>query len=71
MRVLDDEELVGALEELVDRRRHRAFDDRDEIFGVQVGVRPDVQRSAAALVVGRERHELEDPVDVGLVEPRV
>jgi hypothetical protein len=28
VRVLDDEQLVGALQQLVDRRAHRALDDR-------------------------------------------
>ena len=32
--VLDDEELVGALQQLVDRRAHRALDDLDEMLGV-------------------------------------
>ena len=68
VRVLDDEQLVGPLEQLVDRRAHRALDDLDEILGVDRLLGADVERSAAALVVGRERDELEDPVDVDLVE---
>ena len=32
--MLDDEELVGALEQLVDRRAHRPLDDVDEVLGV-------------------------------------
>ncbi len=34
MGVLDDEQLVGPLEQLVDGRAHRALDDPDEIDGV-------------------------------------
>ena len=33
-------------------------------FGVELRLGPDVERAAAALVVRRERHELEDPLDV-------
>ena len=62
--MLDDEELVGSLEELVDRRAHRALDDPDEVLRVELARRADEQRAAAALVVRRERHELEDPLDV-------
>src|SRR5207244_7204254 len=71
VRVLDDEELVRPLQELIDRRAHRALDDLDELLGVQRAVGADVQRAAAALVVRRERDELEDPVDVALAEARV
>ena len=69
--VLDDEELVGPLQQLVDRRAHRALDDRDELLGVERPLGADEERSAAALVVGRERDELEDPLDVELVEARL
>ena len=74
MRVLDDEELVGPLQELVDRRAHRALDDLDELLGVEPAARAEVEEPAAALVVRRERHQLEDPLDVhvreaGLAEP--
>ena len=34
--MLDDEELVGPLQELVDRRAHRALDDVDQILRVEV-----------------------------------
>ena len=66
--VLDDEQLVGALEQLVDGGAHRLLDDLDQVLGVDRPVRADVQRAAAALVVRRERYELEDAVDVRLVE---
>ena len=62
--MLDDEELVRALEELVDRGAHRALDDPDEILGVELARRADEQRAATALVVRRDRDELEDPLDV-------
>ena len=64
MGVLDDEQLVGALEELEHRRAHRALDEIDERLGVDVARGADEQRAAAALVVGRDRDELEDLLDV-------
>ena len=74
VRVFDDEELVRALEELVDRRAHRALDQLDEVLRVEPQVGAEVERPAATLVVGGERDELEDPLDVrvleaGLAEP--
>ena len=66
--MLDDEELVGALEELVDRRAHRALDDLHELLGVHARLRADVERAPSALVVRRERDELEDPLDVLALE---
>jgi hypothetical protein len=71
VRVLDDEQLVGTLEELVDRRAHRALDDLDEPLRVEPLGRADEERAPPALVVGRERDELEDPLDVGVVEARL
>ena len=71
VRVLDDEQLVRPLEELVDRRAHRALDDLDEPLGVETFRGADEERAAAALVVRRERDELEDPLDVAVVEARV
>src|SRR5207244_4383925 len=68
VRVLDDEELVGPLQELVDRRAHRALDDRDQLLRVHVRLRADVERSAPALVVRGERDELEDALDVSVLE---
>src|SRR5215211_2438348 len=71
VRVLDDEELVWALEQLVDRRAHRRLDDLDETLRVQLRVRAHIERAAAALVVRRQRHELEDALDVVLAEARL
>ena len=72
VRVLDDEELVRPLQQLVDRRAHRALHDGDEVVRVELQFGADVERAAAALVVRRERHEVEDPLDVlvaGLGQP--
>src|SRR4029079_19198262 len=68
VRVLDDEQLVGALEELVDRRAHRALHDLDQALGVEALRRAEEERAATALVVGRERDQLEDPLDVPALE---
>src|SRR2546430_16158844 len=68
VRVLDDEQLVGPLEELVDRRAHRALHDLDEPLRVEAFRRADEERAAPALVVRRERDELEDPLDVAVPE---
>ena len=68
MRVLDDEQLVRALEKLVHRGAHRPLDDVDEVLGVDLGVRADEERALPALVVRRERDELEDAVDVAFAE---
>ena len=70
VRVLDHEQLVGPLQQLVDRRAHRALDDLAPSSSALTGaLGADEERPAAALVVGRERDELEDPLDVELVEP--
>ena len=66
VRVLDDEELVGPLQQLVDRRAHRRLDELDEPLGVDAVRRADEERALAALVVRRDRDELEDPLDVVL-----
>ena len=71
VRVLHDEELVGALEEIVDRRAHRALDDVDERLRVEVVLGADEERPAPALVVGRDRDELEDLLDVRVLEARL
>ena len=47
VRVLDDEELVGPLEELEHRCAHRALDEIDERLGVDRARRADEQRAAA------------------------
>ena len=69
VRVLDDEQLVRALQQRIDGRAHRALDDPDEVLGVDARVGADEQRPASALVVRRERDELEDAVDVLAGEP--
>src|SRR5580765_7253965 len=74
MRVLDDEELVRPLQELVDRRAHRALDDSGELLGIDWMVAPDIEGSAPALVMRRDRDELEDSLDIcfpetGLQQP--
>ena len=66
--MLDDEQLVRPLEELVDRRAHRLFDDLYEILAHHSHLGAEEERPPAALVVGRERNELEDPLDVARVE---
>ena len=71
MRVLDDEQLVGPLQQLVDRRAHRALDELDEPLRVDALARADEERALAALVVGRDRDELEDPLDVAGLEARL
>src|SRR6266545_6319821 len=70
MRVLDDEQLVRPLQERVDRRAHRRLDDVDQPLGIELLLGADVQRSAAALVVRRQRDELEDALDVVALEAR-
>ena len=49
--MLDDEQLVRALQELVDGRAHRALDQLDEVLRVEPEVGAEVERAAAALVV--------------------
>jgi len=67
--VLDDEQFVRTLQQLVNGRAHRALHDVDEMLGVDASIGPDEQRAATPLVVGCERDELEDPLDVRVVEP--
>src|SRR6266545_5149346 len=69
--VLDDEELVRPFQQLVDRRAHRALDDRGQVLGVDRMLAADVERPAAALVVGRDRDKLEDAFHVDVVEARL
>jgi hypothetical protein len=71
VRVLDDEELVRTLQQRVDRRAHRPLHDVRELLRVHGLTRADVEGAAPALVVRRERDELEDPLDVRVVEPRL
>ena len=68
MCVLDDEQLVGPLEQRVDRSAHGALHDVDELLAAQPGLGTDDQRAPAALVVRGERDELENPLDVPLAE---
>ena len=71
--LLDHRALVGALHQLVDLRRHRVLDDREQPAGVDVGVAAlraaDVERAQAALVVRRDGHGGEDALDLVLAEP--
>ncbi len=69
--MLDDEELVRALEELEDRRAHRRLDDLAELLRVHPRLAADEERPDPALVVCRERDELEDALDVALREARL
>ena len=71
MGVLDDEQLVGSLQELEHGGAHRALDEIDERLGVDVAGGADEQRAAAPLVVGRDRDELEDLLDVARSEARL
>src|SRR4029453_10060110 len=48
VRVLDDEQLVGPLQELVDGRAHRALDDSDQLLRIDARLRADVERAASA-----------------------
>src|SRR2546427_10307882 len=59
--MLDNEQLVRPLQQLVDRRAHRPFDDASQLLGIHRMVAADVERSATALVMCREWNELEDP----------
>ena len=72
MGLLDDVGLVDPLHQLVDLRRHRLLDDLDQGGGVDLDAallaNTDVQSAEAALVVGRHRDHVEDPLDlVGVV----
>src|SRR5262245_12247076 len=71
MRVLDDEQLVRPLQQLVDRRAHRALDELDEALRVDARGGTDEERPLPPLVVRCERDELEDALDVAGVEARL
>src|SRR5918994_3821268 len=71
VRVLDDEQLVRALEELEDRSAHRRLDDLAELLRIHPRVAADEQRPDPTLVVRRERDELEDALDVARREARL
>ena len=66
--MLDDEELIRPFQQLVDRRAHRAFDDRDQVVRVELALGSHVERSSPALVVRGDRDEREDPLDVAALE---
>ena len=72
VRLVHDEELVGALEQVVGFARHRAFDDLDEVFGANdFGLRlrdADENASSAALVVRRNRQRVEGAACVVLAK---
>src|SRR5581483_11061997 len=70
MRLVDDEELVGAFEEIVRLTRHRVFHDLYEIFGGNRLRRPAAEqnRPSPALVVRRNRQRVEGSPRVGLAE---
>ena len=72
MRLVNDEELVGPLEQIVRFARHGVFDDFDEIFGTDdVGLRlgdADENAAPAALVVRRDGQHVERAPRVGLGE---
>ena len=75
VRLLDDRALVGALHQLVDLRAHRVLDDRSSVSALTLHVAAlgaaDVERADAALVVGRDRHGLEDALDLVVGEALV
>jgi hypothetical protein len=68
VRVLDDEKLVGPLQQLIYRSAHGRLDDLAQLLGVHAGLAADEQRPASTLVVGCQRDELENPLDVALPE---
>ena len=72
--LLDDLDLVGALHQLVDLRGHARLDDLEQRRGVDLGDAlldaADLQRRQAALVVGGDRHALEDALDLLVGEAR-
>ncbi|CAA9498491.1 MAG: hypothetical protein AVDCRST_MAG30-1774 [uncultured Solirubrobacteraceae bacterium] len=73
MGLLHDGGLVGALHQLVDLRGHRSLDDGEQVLRLDRRLAalddPDVQRAEAALVVRRDGHRVEDPLDVPVREP--
>ena len=75
VRFVDDEEFVGPLEQIVRFARHRVLDDLHQIFGSNVGLasvtRTDQNRTASALIVGRDGQRVERPARIVLREPRL
>ena len=68
MRLDDHGALVGALHQLVDLRAHRALDDPQQLRRLDPGRAAlggaDVEGADAALVVGGDGDELDDPLDL-------
>ena len=64
--MLDDEQLVRPLQQLVDRRAHRALDDRDQLLGVDAAARCRRRacrgRAGCAWRAGRARGSARRPV---------
>ena len=68
MRLLDHRKLVGVFHQLEDLRAHRILDDAQQRLRPQLRVAvlraPDAQPADAALVVGGDRHRVEDALDL-------
>src|SRR3954470_12226732 len=64
----DDRHLVGALHQLVDLRAHRGLDDPQQLRRLDPGRSAlgaaDVEGADTALVVGGDRDQLDDPLDL-------
>ena len=60
MRLVDDEELIGPLEQLVNLGTHRPLNDMHQIERLDLFLCADQQRAAAALIVGCQRDQVED-----------
>ncbi|CAN5118148.1 hypothetical protein BH18ACT14_BH18ACT14_10390 [soil metagenome] len=71
MCMLDHEELIRALQELVDGRAHRPLDEAHQLLRVEPEAGAQIQEAFATLVVRRERDELEDSLDLDVVEARL
>ena len=71
VRLLDDEELVDALEEIVVLGAHRRFHDLDQVLGADRTSRSHQQAAAPTLVVSGDRHQLQHSVGQGRLETGV
>ena len=69
--LLDDEQLVGALEQLEHGRAHPVLGDLDQIAGVDLPAGADHQRRLRTLVVRRRRQQAEDLVHLAVVIARL
>ncbi len=71
--LLDDLDLVGALHQLVDLRGHAGLGDRQQRRRIDLGRAvldaAELQRGLPALVVGRDGHAAQDPLDLLRAEP--